>query len=97
MRMKWLLGGVGLAGVIGITGGCVAGQSTEVLGAIPPVNTAMSESVPKDLQEHWAKETTMKWVNKGAITGYPDGTFGPDRTMTRGEFATFFNKAHGYS
>ena len=27
-------------------------------------------------------------VNKGLVTGYPDGTFGPDNSMTRAEAAT---------
>lgn len=35
-------------------------------------------------------------VNKGLIKGYPDGTFGPDKTMTRAECATIIYR-YNYS
>lgn len=35
-------------------------------------------------------------VNKGVISGYPDGTFKPDRTLTRGEMALLINRAFNW-
>lgn len=34
---------------------------------------------------HWAYETVEKLSSKGIISGYPDGTFLPDKTITRAE------------
>ncbi|UKS26099.1 S8 family serine peptidase [Paenibacillus sp. HWE-109] len=34
---------------------------------------------------HWAYEFVAKAVQAGIVSGYPNGTFGPDRTLTRME------------
>ena len=39
--------------------------------------------VPAD---HWASAYITRLTYEGAITGYPDGTFGPSRNITRAEF-----------
>ena len=44
-------------------------------------------------QNHWAYEYVNGLVAKGIIEGYPDGTFGGDRTMTRYEFAVMLFRA----
>jgi hypothetical protein len=41
-----------------------------------------------DIQGHWAESVINKLVQKGAISGYPDGSFKPDKEITRAEFAT---------
>ncbi|MFC0852741.1 leucine-rich repeat protein [Halalkalibacter oceani] len=41
-----------------------------------------------DLDGHWAEEEIYHLVARGAIQGYPDGTFQPNQTMTRAEFVT---------
>ena len=41
----------------------------------------------------WAKEKIEKWVASGIIIGYPDGTFKPNRSITRAEFVTLVNSA----
>jgi len=40
-----------------------------------------------DISGHWAKQNIIQAVGKGIVKGYPDGTFKPDRTVTRAEFA----------
>ena len=52
--------------------------------AVKPDTTVMFPDVPKN---HWAYETIKAMAAQGLIEGYPDGTFGGDRTMTRYEFA----------
>ncbi|WP_190239777.1 S-layer homology domain-containing protein [Pelotomaculum schinkii] len=47
----------------------------------------------KDLTGHWALSNINKLVALGAIDGYPDGSFKPDNTITRAEFATVLVKA----
>ncbi len=40
-----------------------------------------------DISGHWANGVINKWAGRGVITGYPDGTFIPDRFITRAEMA----------
>ncbi len=49
--------------------------------------------VPAD---HWAYDAVQSLAAKGIIVGYPDGTFGGNRTMTRYEFAEAIAKALAY-
>lgn len=43
---------------------------------------------PDVSENHWAYEYVTKLGKEGIVEGYPDGTFGGDRMMTRYEFAT---------
>ena len=45
-----------------------------------------------DIATHWAKDETSIAYNNGWITGYPDGTFGPQRDITRAETMTLVNR-----
>ncbi|WP_187274027.1 S-layer homology domain-containing protein [Paenibacillus sp. N3.4] len=40
-----------------------------------------------DITGHWAEVSIKKAVNSGIVNGYPDGTFKPNHTVTREEFA----------
>ncbi|MDQ0919460.1 InlB B-repeat-containing protein [Paenibacillus sp. V4I5] len=40
-----------------------------------------------DISGHWAGANIKQAVNGGIVTGYPEGTFKPDATVTRAEFA----------
>ncbi len=42
------------------------------------------------LPSHWAYPVIETMSNKGIINGYPDGTFNPDKSITRAEFAKIF-------
>ena len=44
-------------------------------------------------QGHWAYEAVSKLAAEGVIDGYPDGTYGGDRLMTRYEMAQIIAKA----
>ena len=37
-------------------------------------------------EEHWANEYIMDLAEKEVVNGYPDGTFNPEGTISRGEF-----------
>ena len=68
--------------------------------AVLAVSMAMSVTAfgaPKDIQGHWAQNTINKWVDKGDISGYPDGTFRPNNMITRAEFVVLVNNAMGYT
>jgi len=49
-----------------------------------------------DISGHWAQATIEKCLNKGIVAGMPDGTFQPDKNVTRAEFVTMVNKAFGF-
>lgn len=46
-----------------------------------------------DLENHWAKSAIMNMASKGIIKGYADGSFKPNASITRGEFATLLARA----
>ncbi len=48
-----------------------------------------------DINGHWAEDNIKKLVSMGAVNGYTDGTFKPNGTITRAEFATLLIKAFG--
>jgi len=48
-----------------------------------------------DIKGHWAETAILSLVGRQAIDGYPDGSFKPQQTITRAEFATVLVKALG--
>ncbi len=50
-----------------------------------------------DTKGHWAESYINAGVSAGYISGYSDGTFKPDKTVTRAEFAKMVNSAIGIS
>ncbi|WP_221469082.1 GLUG motif-containing protein [Cohnella nanjingensis] len=48
-----------------------------------------------DLQGHWAEAAIEKFAAIGAVNGYADGTFKPDRSIARAEFAAMLVRALG--
>ena len=45
-----------------------------------------------DIATHWAKDEISIAYNNGWITGYPNGTFGPQRDITRAETMTLVHR-----
>ena len=45
-----------------------------------------------DIANHWAKDEISVAYNNGWVDGYPDGTFGPQRSITRAETMTLVNR-----
>ena len=50
-----------------------------------------------DLNGHWAESEINKWLRQNLVGGYADGTFQPDRSLTRAEFVALVNRALGYT
>lgn len=63
-----------------------------VLSLVLPAG-AFAQSSASDLEGHWAKDTITAWMDNGFIGGYPDGTFQPDKAITRAEFVKLINTA----
>lgn len=55
-------------------------------GASKPVFTDISSG-------HWAKSAIEQAVERGIVTGYTNGTFQPDKRVTRAEFVTMIARA----
>ena len=62
-------------------------QVEEVV-TVPEEETAIFS----DIENHWAKDVIEKFVKTEIITGYPDGTFKPNNTVTRAEFSVLIYK-----
>ena len=50
-----------------------------------------------DISNHWASADIDKWVSKGLVKGYIDGSFKPDNPISRAEFAAIVNRVFGYT
>lgn len=50
-----------------------------------------------DLQGHWAEKEWSSWIQNGWIRGYGDGTYRPDRPISRAEFAALVNRVLGFA
>jgi hypothetical protein len=50
-----------------------------------------------ELENHWAKDQVSIWIDSGIIKGYPDGTLGLDKPITRAELITLVNKSFGFT
>jgi hypothetical protein len=75
---------------------------TTFTGFIPSTGVNAQENVQAsgqiiDIQGHWAQAQIADWVEKGLARGYNDGTFKPDKSITRAEFITLVNKAFGFT
>lgn len=61
-------------------------------------NKAYTSSSFSDVAaDAWYKKYVDYVVEKGYVKGYSDGTFGPDREITREEFATIIFRIAGYT
>ena len=45
-----------------------------------------------DVKGHWAEDLIKRYFEKEIITGFCDGSFQPDRAVTRAEFITIINR-----
>ncbi len=64
--------------------------------AITLVPAAHAHQTP-DISNHWAKDQINKMISTGVITGYADGSFRPDNSITRAEFMAIINRAYNFT
>ncbi len=72
-----------------LSGGLVA------LGAAFSISQAHAQAAPflDTPTNHWAYESVQDLAKRGIVIGYPDGTYGGKRPMTRYEFAVAIERA----
>jgi len=63
---------------------------------IPTIKKEEIKMEFKDIGNHWAKQEIEFITDKGIMNGYPDGTFQPDKALTRAEYATMKAKELGF-
>ena len=59
-------------------------------------NNSVNVGFP-DIANHWGRNYITLIAQNGVFAGYDDGTFGPDRTMTRAEATQAIGKAENRS
>ncbi|QDH20247.1 YDG domain-containing protein [Saccharibacillus brassicae] len=50
-----------------------------------------------DIQGTWAESQISDWIDRGYVTGYDDGSFKPDNTISRAEFVALINRSYGFT
>jgi len=63
---------------------------------IPTLEKEIDAMEFRDIGTHWAKQEIEFITDKGLMQGYPDGTFQPDRALTRAEYASMKAKELGF-
>ncbi|WP_052759461.1 polysaccharide lyase family 8 super-sandwich domain-containing protein [Paenibacillus sp. DMB20] len=73
-----------------------AGQSGSETGQSPSGSApGGTNSEISDIKGHWAEDKIKKAMDQGLATGYPDGTFKPEKPVTRAEFAVLLARGLG--
>lgn len=70
-------------------------QLTALVQTLAGVKTeaAAETDFPDVPENHWAYEAVHELAQRGLVAGYPDGTFGGERALTRYEFAQIIYNA----
>lgn len=86
-----------------VSGGQVSGKQISVdvshLGTFAVFGVDPEKEVPEpraafyDTAGHWAEASIQQAVKDGIVKGYPDGSFKPNQTVTRAEFAVMLMNA----
>jgi len=67
-----------------------------VLGVLSPTLMYAQVSVGTDIDGHWAEAQIERWIERGIVKGYEDGTFKPENPIKRCEFAALMNRTFGF-
>lgn len=70
-------------------------ELASIIARLNNLNDTSDISYPDIKKDSWVNDPVTKVVNAGIMTGYPDGTFGPNNMVTRAEAATIINRARG--
>lgn len=80
-------------------GGCVALKTRHISQIVeicrPKYKEEVKPVIPDDdYSTHWAVKDIDLAIERGLIKGYPDGTFKPDKPVTRAELAVVLNRLY---
>jgi len=71
----------------------VVGIVTLILTFFTPISNAYFSDLRPD---HWCYDKILFFEEHGYVSGYGDGEFKPDKTITRAEYVTIVNNFFGY-
>ncbi len=82
-------------------GGCVARKlryRSQIVGGARPKDKEEAKPVlpDDDYSTHWAVQDIDWCIERGLLTGYPDGSFKPDQPVTRAEMAVIIRRIVEY-
>lgn len=66
-----------------------------LMAACMAATLAPAALAASDLDGHWGQATMQEFIDRGWLTGYGDGQYGPDNGMTRAEFSALINRVTG--
>jgi hypothetical protein len=55
--------------------------------------SAYADLMISDINGHWGQANIQKLIDTGIVVGNPDGTFEPDKNISRAEFSVMVVKA----
>lgn len=76
-------------------GGMVCGKYRSVRNIIAVCRPQYKPDDPQpvdDITGHWAETQIRRCMERGLMQGYPDGSFGPDKPVTRAELAVILDR-----
>ena len=76
-------------------GGCVALRTrypSQIVGVCRPRYKEEEPVKKPDYEGHWAEKSIKKAIRKGVLKGYEDGTYQPDKPVTRAELVTILDR-----
>lgn len=73
-------------------GGCVALKYRYAHQIVSVCRPRYTEEKEHDWVNHWAAKSIHKAIKKGVLEGYPDGSFGPDQSVTRAELCVILDR-----
>ena len=76
-------------------GGCVALKQrylSQIVGVCRPQYKSDDPQPVDDVTGHWAEKEIRRCMERGLLKGYPDGSFQPDKPVTRAELAVILDR-----
>jgi len=94
---------IGIASDMGLAGGFPDGsfrpdepisraETAAMLTRAYPLATGSLQTKLLDVRDHWAAAAIQRLASNGLAGGYPDGTFKPNRSVNRAEYAVFLSR-----
>lgn len=76
-------------------GGCVAEKTRFTKNIVAVCRPQYKSDDPQpvdDVTGHWAEKAIRRCMERGLLKGYPDGSFQPDKPVTRAELAVILDR-----